>query len=282
MKIIFFGLNEFGEICLKKLLRHKINVSTVVISDQQRSSDIFKLCKKYNIRLIRYESENETVWQEMNDVTDIVIIASFPKLLPKKLIELPRYGTMNVHPGELPKYRGTHPIQWALIHDEKYIGVTVHHVEEGMDSGPIIGQKRILVSNKDTIDSLTVKLASAGGDLLIPILSKIAKHKKRPVGVPQRISEATFAPKRRPEESSINWQNNSREIFNLIRALKKEYAAYTYTKQGTKVNILKAFVPPQPGKVIAKIGKYYLIATGDGVTLAHTDMKLEIGEILGQ
>ncbi len=280
MRILFFGLNEFGEECLQELLKHKYTITSVVIAPEQRSSKIYALCKSHSIPLIRYDQH--TIYKQVLVYNpDVIIVASFSKLLPVTVIKYPPLGVLNLHPSLLPRYRGAHPIQWAIIRDEPYLGVTLHYLDEGIDSGDIVAQKKILLTEHDTLNSMKKKLIKVGCLMLINVLKKIRSDNIKLSGIPQSQSSATFAPKRKPEDGRISFAAKTRDIFNIIRALQKPaYYAFSYNKQGDKIEFIKSYRTRQQGKVLAKIKQYYLISTYDGVILIQTNKTLNIGEVI--
>lgn len=281
-KIIFFGLNDYGESTLKYLLQHSMNISCVVIPIENRTKDFESICENKKIKLIRVQKDWTEVQAELqSSKPDILVISSFSKILPREIIHYPRLGSLNVHPSLLPKYRGAHPIHWALLNDEKTTGVTIHTVEEKVDTGKILAQKEIPILNTDDINSLIAKTAKIGAELLLETLLVLFSTTKTLNAHVQDEDIATFAPKRRPEDGKIEWKSDTRNIFNLIRSLKSPYPnAFSFTSSNEKIEFEESFISKTPGTVLAKIQDHYLISTGDGVLLIKTKNDLHIGEIL--
>lgn len=282
MKIVFIGWNENGEKCLSVLLENKFNVVRVIVPKGFDTKKMFEIAKKNKIAISETDGSKTVLNKHVIGVyPDLLIVASFHKLIDQEIINYPKYGSINVHAGALPKYRGYHPLNWAIIRDEKTIGVTIHYIDEGADSGDILAQKVIPVSNHDDINSIREKVTTNGAKLLVEVVGRIESKKTKIKGTKQNESEATYAPKRIAEEGRINWQDNSRDIFNLVRALKKPYPnAFTITKSGEKIEIEETLLSKIPGKVLAKYGDFYLISTGDGVIAIKTNAKLKIDEVL--
>lgn len=282
MKIVFIGWNENGEKCLSALLKNKFDVVHALVPKGYETDGMFRIAKKFKVEISETDGTKSNLKKEILDAKpDLLIVASFHKLIDSEIINFSKYGSINVHTSALPKYRGYHPLNWAIIKGENTIGVTVHYIDSGADSGDILAQKIIPISNKDDINSVREKLTTIGAELLVDVVKKIDKKKARLIGTVQNHEEASYAPKRTPEEGKINWDKDTREIFNLIRALKSPYPnAFTSNKKREKIEIEESYVSKTPGKVLAKIDDYYLISTGDGVILVKTNSELEIDEIL--
>ena len=281
IKICFIGWNENGEKCLYKLSEAGMKIASVFLPRGYEIGPMIDITKKYKhpVRLI----ENDWLDLERRLLKlkpDLLVVASFPKLLPENIISIPKFGTINVHASALPKNRGYHPINWTIIKDESSTGVTVHYLDYGMDNGEILAQKIISTSDKDNVETLRKKLTSIGANLLLKVVRKISQQKRRIKGRPQSEYQATFAPKRKPSDSQINWTQQSRVIFNLLRACRSDYPAYCFRSSGEKIIIKKRYLPKIPGLILSKIGSYYLVTTGDGALMVKTENPLKIGEIL--
>lgn len=282
IKIAFFGYGENGASCLQSLLREKARILYVVISDKETSQKIKTLANKNRIPLLIFSKSNisEIIKKISKPNFDIFIVSSFPYLLSKKIYSLPRYGTLNIHAGALPRYRGYHPLNWAIIRGEETIGVTIHYIDEGIDSGNIIAQETMPLTVHDDINSIKKRAIKIGERLLVKTVREIEKKKKRLIGIKQDDKKATFAPKRSWSEGRIDWNSPARNIFNLVRALKNPYPnAFSYYKK-EKIDFEDVYIPKKAGKILAKFGKRYLITTGDGVILLQSKQKLRKNEIL--
>lgn len=281
MKILFIGWGEGGFKCLKAITDNGFIASSVVVPQDYNTEEMKGLCNLNNIPIVDFQSAGHLLDMVETIKPDLIIIASFPKILPKKIIFYPKLGSINVHTGELPKYRGYHPLNWAIIRDEKRVGVTVHYVDEKVDSGDILAQETIVLKNEDSINTIKESLTQIGADLLVKVIKKIDKTGRKIKGKKQRESLTTYAPKRIADDGKINWQNNTRDIFNLIRALEIPYPnAFAFNDKGEKIEFEESYLSKTTGKVLAKIRDYYLINTGDGAILLKTKMKLRVGEIL--
>ena len=283
MKIVFFGFGENGEKCLTRIIKDKIKVLMVITAPGYENAKIKLIARKSKIPVLNYTPLSiDYVIKKLKTVkAELLVVASFPHLLPKELINSSKYGTINVHASLLPAYRGLHPLNWAIIKNEKYVGVTVHYMTETMDAGDILAQKSILVTDKDDVNSLKKKIISLGSKLLLKVISLIAKEGGRIKGNPQNPCLVSFAPKRYPSDGKISFNSKSRDVFNLVRALAPPYPmAYAYGNEGQKVEFEKAYIGKRTGEILAKIRDYYLISVSDGVVFLKTKAKLKIGDIL--
>ena len=197
---------------------------------------------------------------------DLISTANYPLLLKKEFIE--NNLCVNTHYALLPKYRGIHPIQCALLNDEKEIGYTVHRVDEGMDSGPIFFQHRIHIREEDNVHTLTESMTNHFVLSINRYFSEILAGLKP---TPQIDSDAVYCGKRKEDDGLIDWKMSSRFIFNLVRAICPPYYAGAFTfMNGTKFVITKANMANiksyyhTPGQVInISKEKGFLVKTGD-------------------
>jgi methionyl-tRNA formyltransferase len=186
---------------------------------------------------------------------EAIIVFAYGKLIPKWLLELPRYGCLNIHASLLPKYRGAAPIQRAIMNGEKVTGLTVMRMDEGLDTGDIILQKKIEILDTDTAGSLAQKMAYEAPELLLTALAGLEEGKLKPR--PQDHRKATLAPKIEKIEMQIDWHKSACDIRNLIRALNPHPGAFTLIN-GRRLKIWSVEVIKEqagdPGTVI-KIDK---------------------------
>ncbi|MFL0504710.1 methionyl-tRNA formyltransferase [Ureibacillus sp. 179-F W5.1 NHS] len=200
---------------------------------------------------------------------DIVITAAFGQILPKTLLDAPRFGCINVHASLLPKYRGGAPIHQAIIDGEEKTGVTIMYMAEKLDAGDIISQAEIAIEDTDNTGTMFEKLSLVGRDLLKSTLPLIIEGKNE--RIPQDEEKVTFAHNISREQERIHWSNSARTVFNQVRGLTPWPTAYT-TFQGENVKIWlvkegDTLTKDAPGKVV-KINKdSFEVACGDGKTI---------------
>jgi methionyl-tRNA formyltransferase len=184
---------------------------------------------------------------------DVIVVIAFGQFLSKKLLEIPKYGCINLHASLLPKYRGAAPIQWAIINGERETGLTTFLMNEEMDAGDILLQERVPISDEDTAGSLHDKLAALGPDLVLRTLEGLERGTLTPR--PQDHSQATFAPKIESAMGQIDWAQPARKIFNLIRGLNPSPGAYTFW-EGQRLKLYASRVVPsaasaEPGEILS-------------------------------
>ena len=200
---------------------------------------------------------------------------AFGQILPKEILEIPRYGCVNVHASLLPKYRGAAPIQWAVIDGEEESGVTTMQMDEGLDTGDILEMEKIRLEEKETGGSLFDKLSRLGGKLILSTLSGLENG----TVVPRKQGETTtpYAKMLKKTMGEIDWNMEAAAIERLIRGLNPWPSAYT-SCNGKTLKIWAADVLPggqgeEPGRVRA--GKdSLLVETGSGL-LSITELQLE-------
>ncbi|MBI3582605.1 MAG: methionyl-tRNA formyltransferase [Nitrospinae bacterium] len=168
---------------------------------------------------------------------DCIVVVAFGQILPKEILNLPRYGCINLHASLLPKYRGAAPINWALIKGETKTGVTSMFMDEGMDTGDILIQREVEIGENDNAGALHDRLSKIGGDVILETLDGLEKRTiKR---IKQDSSIATYAPKLKKEDCLIEWSIGAKEIVHRIRGLTHAPGAYT-SYNGKRLKITEA------------------------------------------
>ncbi len=166
---------------------------------------------------------------------DIFVVVAF-KILPRQLFTLPKYGSMNVHASLLPKYRGAAPINWALINGERETGLSSFVLDEKVDTGDLVLQEKVGISDEDNFDSLYARLSELAGPFLLKSLDLLESRDFAPI--PQDHSQATPAPKITAEDALIDFGFPAKHVVNFVRGLCSVPGAYTYFR-GTRVIILR-------------------------------------------
>lgn len=200
---------------------------------------------------------------------DLVVSAGFGRHIPARIIIHPSVGTINVHQSLLPAYRGRHPLNWAIINGERQVGVTIHHVSDRMDAGPIIFQEPIDVSDQDNIMCVFRKCVAVGNSLLRRALEAVGTPAFE--GVRQDESQASYYRPRKPQDGQIEWTNSARDIANLVRALTAPYpGAYFHYGQSRIVVDDTVFVADDGVGAIGvpvACGEHHRVRTGCGALL---------------
>jgi methionyl-tRNA formyltransferase len=170
---------------------------------------------------------------------DLFVVVAYGQILPKPVLNIPKYGAVNVHASLLPKYRGAAPIAWAILKGEKVTGVTTMVMDEGMDTGDILLQAEAPIAAEETCETLHNRLASLGAQLLSETLEKMRAGNIRPIQ--QDHSKATYAPPLRKEDGHINWEKEAEEIDRQVRAFNPWPGAFTKL-DGRSLRIYKGAV----------------------------------------
>lgn len=236
MKILFMGTPDFAVDTLRVLTGSRHEVVGVVTqpdrpkgrSGKMQYSPVKEAALKYGIEVYQPEKVKDAAFvQEIHRMgPDVIVVVAFGQILSKEILELPKYGCLNVHASLLPKLRGAAPIQWAVIDGEKESGVTIQQMEEGLDTGDILLVKKYALEEKETGGSLFEKLAKLGGPMILEVLEAAEKGELHPVK--QEEEKHTYAKKLSKSTGLINFSNTAAEIERLIRGLNPWPSAYCY------------------------------------------------------
>ncbi len=252
MKIVFMGTPEFSVAILEALINSNYEVAAVITNPDApigrkqilTPSPVKQLIAngKWPIEVFQPATKSELLaisHKLLAIKPDLAIVAAYGKIIPKNILDIPRYGTINVHPSLLPKYRGASPIQNAILNGDKETGITIMKVDEEMDHGNIISNLKTQISKVDTYDSLSQKLAISGAELLIKVIPDYISGKIKPVE--QKHTEATYTKIIKKEDGKIDWSKSAEEIERMIRAFYPWPTAWTVWN-GKILKILEAEV----------------------------------------
>jgi methionyl-tRNA formyltransferase len=207
---------------------------------------------------------------------DAIIVVGYGRIIPQWMIDLPRFGNLNLHASLLPKYRGAAPIQWAIANGESITGVTTMRIDAGLDTGDILLQKEMPIEPDDTAETLAPKLAAVGAELMVETLRGLESGQVRPV--PQDHAQATLAPILKKEDGQIDFARPSAEIFNRLRGFQPWPGAYT-TFKGKTLHVHKArpselSVRLTPGEVAVE-GARLVAGCGQDTALELVELQME-------
>ena len=274
MKIVFMGTPDFSVPALEELA--KVHQVAAVVTQQDRPkgrghkmqyTPVKKKALELNIPVYQPEKvknpEFVDILREINP--DVIVVIAFGQILSKEILDLPKYGCINVHASLLPKYRGAAPIQWAVIDGEEETGVTTMYMAEGLDTGDVIDTAVIKLDEKETGGSLFDKLAIEGGKLIVETLSKLENGTA--TRTPQDDEKSSYAGKITKELGQIDFTKPAVTIERLIRGLNPWPSAYTRLDgKAMKVwdaTVEEGNVTEQPGEIV-EIEKHYIkVATGE-------------------
>jgi len=168
---------------------------------------------------------------------DAIIVVGYGRIIPQWMIDLPRFGNLNLHASLLPKYRGAAPIQWAIANGESVTGVTTMRIDSGLDTGDILMQREIPILGDDTAETLGLKLAGIGADLMVETLRGLKNGSVRPT--PQDHAQATLAPILKKEDGRMDFARGAEELFNRLRGFQPWPGAFT-TFKGKTLQVRRA------------------------------------------
>ena len=234
-RIIFFGTPSFALPALQSLLKGPDEVVGVVTQpDREKGrgrkiviSPVKELALQRGLTLLQPEKAKDEAFKEAvrGLRPDLIAVVAFGQILPKSILNIPRYGAVNVHASLLPRYRGAAPIAWAILKGENVTGVTTMVMDEGMDTGDILLQTEVPIGHEETCENLHDRLATLGAQLLSKTLEKMKAGEIRPI--PQDHSKATYAPPLKKEDGHIHWEKEAGEIDRQIRAFNPWPGAFT-------------------------------------------------------
>lgn len=248
VKTIFFGTPDFAVPILNSLIKETNLIAVVTQPDKKVGrkqillpSPIKKIAIKNNIKVLQPNKlKDQKFTNQIKDFNpDLIIVAAYGKIIPKKILDIPKFKCINIHASLLPKYRGASPIQTAILNDEKETGITLILMNEKMDEGAIIAQATEKIYNNDTSETLHNRLSQLGAKLLIEILPKYLDKKITPKT--QDHSLTTYAKIIKKEDGKINWQQEATKIDCQIRAFTPWPSAFTFIDQ-QRFKILEAKV----------------------------------------
>ncbi len=236
MKLVFCGTPQFAVPSLEKLAAEKFDVQLVVTQPDRPQGRGMELTAppvkqsalKLGLPVIQPDKikKNEEFQTQLRALApDAIIVVGYGRIIPPWMLELPRFGNINVHASLLPKYRGAAPIQWAIANGEKITGITTMHLNEGLDTGDILLQRELAIGDEDTSVTLAPRLAEMGADLLAETLRGL--EQKRIVARPQDHSQATLAPILTKKDGFVDFNRTAQEIHNRLRGFQPWPGAYT-------------------------------------------------------
>jgi methionyl-tRNA formyltransferase len=272
------GTSEFAVPILKKLLASKHEVIGVVTQPDRpagrgqrlRVSPVKQVAEEAGVIVYQPEKvRNEDFVNLIRQISpDLIVVAAYGQIIPPPILQIPRYGCINVHASLLPKYRGAAPVHYALFNGESKTGVTTMLMDAGLDTGPILLQQEVEIYPDDNEGSLEARLAEVGADLLLKTLELVETGSVTPI--PQNDSEATYAPLVKREDCVVDWNEDAEKIVNLIRGCTPKPGAFCHW-QGSALKIWQAYpirdetASTSPGEVVYIDKNGITVQTGKGL-----------------
>ncbi len=276
LKIVFMGTPEFAVPILEALAKEYEVVLVVTQPDKKtgRKQEIVKspvklAAERLNLPIFQPEKIRNDYERIISLNPDLIVTAAYGQLIGTKVLNAPKYRSINVHGSLLPKYRGGSPIQTAIMNGDKETGITIMYMEKGMDSGDILAVRKCEIESTDDAGTLFNKLSIIGRDLLMEVIPLLVEGKIK--GVKQDEKEVTYAYNITPEEEKIDFTTSAEAIVNKIRALSPTPLAYfniVENDETSKLKIKKAIVSKtthcgKVGKIIDVNKKYFTISCGN-------------------
>ena len=289
MKIVFMGTPDFAEKSLEAVYNAGHEILAVVTNpDRPKGRGMkmvaspakeFAISKELKIYQPEKVRKNIDFIEEIKALEpDVICVVAYGKILPKEILEIPKFGCINVHGSLLPKYRGAAPIQWAVINGEKVTGVTTMYMDVGMDTGDMILKEETEIAPDETTGELWDRLAKIGAGLLVKTLEQI-ENKTAP-RIPQG-EEFSMAPMLDKKMSKIDWENKTaQEIKNLVRGLNPIMGTYSYLNR-KKIKIWKVDVV-EADNVDVRNGTVLKADSKDGLYIKAKNGIVKILEIQGE
>jgi methionyl-tRNA formyltransferase len=248
LRLVFMGTPELAAVCLDALLRAPdLQVVGVVTQpDRPKGRDlklapppVKELALHHGLPVLQPEKARDeqfinqlAAWQP-----DLIAVAAFGQILPQRLLDLPKFGCLNVHTSLLPKYRGAAPIQRAILNDDAETGVTIMKVDIGLDTGDIVSLERTPIDAADNAQTLHDRLAKIGAALLVKTIPDYVAGRITPQ--PQPAEGATYAAKIKKQDGAMDWQLPARVLWNRVRGFTPWPGAFTHFSLGAKPFLLK-------------------------------------------
>lgn len=283
MRILFLGTPDFAVAALERIVGTDNEVVGVVTQpDRKRNRGEVSFCpvKQFavekGIKVYQYESIRKEGVEDIKAINpDVMITCAFGQIISQEILDIPKYGVINIHASLLPKYRGSSPIQWCLVNGESKTGVTIMRTALAVDSGDILLQKEIDILPEENAGELFDRLAVLGGQAIVEALEIIADG--RAVYTPQQESQATHYPMISKEDGKIDWSKSAREVFNKMRGFTPWPSAFT-TLDGKLFKILKCVVSDKifdgkEGQVFVEERKAYVVCGNGTVELKEVQLE---------
>ena len=280
MRIVFAGTPEFAVESLAIL--HKSNHEIVAVYCQpdrpKGRGKVLSVCpvklyaEENNLLVIQPEDFSELQNQERFTLLkpDVMVVAAYGQILPKNTLQTPRFGCLNIHASLLPRWRGAAPIERAILAGDKETGISIMQMNEGLDTGNVLLEKKYLISEFETSQTLTDNLSSLGADTIIEALSNLSDLKARP----QNNNNASYAKKILKNEAQIDWNQSAETISRIIRAFNPRPIAQTNAKAKqfennvlriTEAEVIQDKTIQAPGTIIEYGKGFCYVATANGV-----------------
>jgi len=276
VKLVFFGTPDFAVPSIESLVRSRHELAAVVTQPDRPKgrglktvpSPVKRVARKHGLDILQPEraSTAEFVQKVRSLAPDLLVVVAYGEILRPELLEGARHGAVNLHASLLPKYRGSAPIQAAILNGDDTTGVTVIRMDEGMDTGDILAQAEVAIDENDTAGTLHDTLARVGAEVLTETVDRIEAGTV--TARPQDHRRATYTKRLRKEDGVIDWNMPAEKLHNFVRAMNPWPLAHT---EGGRFRVWMTSVPSngvaraaEPGTVVGADERGLLVATLDG------------------
>jgi len=298
---MFLGTPEFAAIVLERMIKADYAPNIIITAPDKligrkqilTSSPVkarilnYQLRTRSEIKILQPENIRNLKLEIKNLQPDLIILAAYGQIIPQEILDIPKYGCLNIHPSLLPKYRGASPVQTAILNGDQETGVTIMLMDKLLDHGNILANSKFEIQNsKITTKELTQKLAKLGAELLIKTIPDWIKGKIK--AQPQDHSQASFTKIIKKEDGQIDWQNSADYIERMTRAYQSWPGTYAEFKTKNqeykklkiiKVSILKIENKKEPGTVFLTEKKELAITCGQNLLILE-EVQLEGKKIM--
>lgn len=289
MKIVFMGTPDYAVSTLEALVNSQHEVAAVfaqpdkpVGRKQILTPPPVKVCaESHNIPVFQPNTLRDgTAFEILKQINpDVIVVVAYGKILPKEILELPKFGCVNGHASLLPKYRGASPIQWCIVCGESETGVTTMLMDEGLDTGDILETARVQIGSEETAEELFERLSVISADLMIETIEKLEKGEINP----QKQGEnASYAPIIKKEMARLDFNKSAKEIHNAIRGYYSWPCAF-FVMNGKRVKVISAKIGDKTdasaGSVICNTDELQ-IACGDGISIRLLTVQPEGSKVM--
>lgn len=289
MHIVFMGTPDFAVPSLQALIDAGHEITAVFTQTDKPKGrkqiltppPVKELALRHAIPVFQPKTlKSEEAQESLRGLSpEAIVVAAYGKILPKAVLDLPKYGCINVHASLLPKYRGAAPIQWSILNGEAETGVTTMFMAEGIDTGDILFSERTPIDPDETADMLTERLSHLGAKLIVRTLERLEEGTA--VRIPQDEANSSYVKMLDRELSGIDWNRTAREIHNQVRGLNPWPVAETRLK-GKRLKIYRTRVIPAPAGMAGQISRredgIFVVGCGGETSLELLEVQPENGK----
>lgn len=275
MNILFMGTPDIASSCLEALIKEKFNIVGVVTRvDKPKGrgkklvpTEVKAKAMEYDIPVFQPETlKNGELMPILESLKpDLIVVVAYGRILPKYVLDYPKYGCINMHASKLPKYRGAAPIQRAVINGDTETAASVMLMDEGLDTGDILLERTIKIGDEETSGELFERMAQEGAEALIEVINNIENITPK-----KQTGEPVYAEMITKEEAHIDWSKDAKTIVNLIRGMNPVPLAYAYySEESVKFTRAKALDAKDGkcGEILSVSDCGIVVKTGDGAVL---------------